>query len=323
MSGLCGITGRGTCRVLEFEDAFATLVEKLAAHGDEAELTACDLDRRLARTVVLPLKMSPASTGLFHRTWSTPGAPCEVESSRKASHSMRMNIAQVCQPEAASPPRMLALPAASSRCIGCASNSCANSMISAASPASCRGRARRPRRNPHRPRSFHGQVFTFFPVMVWNPVQDCTIATDRLPDAGGAQFGQVISGAPGHHAQRNRSSKPLQPAAAAEIPEGRIAESTIRPRRKDSQVPVQFGHDIEIHAVDRGDQRRRQEDDRGDGEDLDDGVLLDMIMPSVASSRKLIFCDRKVAWSASDNTSRDKRLDAGAHVLVFLVWVEA
>ena len=61
-----------------------------------------------------------------------PGEPCEVESSRKPSQISRMNMAQVCQPEADSPPRMLALPAASSRCIGWASNSLANSMISSA-----------------------------------------------------------------------------------------------------------------------------------------------------------------------------------------------
>src|SRR5690606_3277203 len=45
---------------------------------------------------------------------------------------MRMKIEQLCQPDAESPPRILALPAASSRCIGCGSNSEAKAMISAA-----------------------------------------------------------------------------------------------------------------------------------------------------------------------------------------------
>src|SRR5690606_12891757 len=66
-----------------------------------------------------------------------PGDHCEVESIRKPSHISFMNMQQVCQPEAASPPRMLALPASSSRCIGWASNSLANSMISSAVTCFC------------------------------------------------------------------------------------------------------------------------------------------------------------------------------------------
>src|SRR5690606_2298891 len=45
---------------------------------------------------------------------------------------MRLKIAQVCQPDAQSPPRTLALPAAAYICIGCGSNSEAKAMISAA-----------------------------------------------------------------------------------------------------------------------------------------------------------------------------------------------
>ncbi len=41
-------------------------------------------------------------------------------------------IAQLCQPDAHSPPTMVARAASSSRCIGCGSNSAANSLISSA-----------------------------------------------------------------------------------------------------------------------------------------------------------------------------------------------
>ena len=43
-----------------------------------------------------------------------------------------------------------------------------------------------------------------------------------------------------------------------------------------AEVPVELGHEVEIHAVDAGDQRRRHEHHRDDREDLDDVVLLDV-----------------------------------------------
>src|SRR5687768_4195672 len=46
---------------------------------------------------------------------------------------MRIMMALVCQPDAASPPRMLASPPSCDRCIGCGSNSLAKSTISSAS----------------------------------------------------------------------------------------------------------------------------------------------------------------------------------------------
>ena len=39
---------------------------------------------------------------------------------------------------------------------------------------------------------------------------------------------------------------------------------------------MQFGHDVEVHAVDAGDHGGRQEHHRGDREDLDDLVLFDI-----------------------------------------------
>lgn len=44
----------------------------------------------------------------------------------------------------------------------------------------------------------------------------------------------------------------------------------------EGQVPVQFGHGLEVHAVDRGDERRGHEDHGSHREDLDDAVLLDV-----------------------------------------------
>src|SRR5262249_6323687 len=38
--------------------------------------------------------------------------------------------------------------------------------------------------------------------------------------------------------------------------------------------PFEFRDRLEIHAIDRGDERRRHEHDCGDGKDLDDVVLL-------------------------------------------------
>ena len=72
----------------------------------------------------------PGRSGLSQRTSSTPGAPMELESRMKPSAIMRISRQQECQPEAPSPPSMVALAAASSRCIGCGSNSAAKATIS-------------------------------------------------------------------------------------------------------------------------------------------------------------------------------------------------
>src|SRR5229473_1196351 len=73
---------------------------------------------------------------------------------------------------------------------------------------------------------------------------------------------------------------PSQPTAALEI--------KIRQHRRDdhqgqgdgvAEAPIEFRHRLEVHSVDAGDQRRRHERDRGDGEDLDDAVLLDIDHP--------------------------------------------
>ncbi len=87
---------------------------------------------RAATTVERPDSVSPASTGFFHSMKSMPGDPSDEELESQPSNIMRMKMLPVCQPEAERPPRMLALPAASSRCMGCGSNSAANSTISSA-----------------------------------------------------------------------------------------------------------------------------------------------------------------------------------------------
>src|SRR5438874_2198907 len=42
-----------------------------------------------------------------------------------------------------------------------------------------------------------------------------------------------------------------------------------------SPLPCQFGHELEVHAIDAGDQRRRDTDDRDDREHLEEIILLD------------------------------------------------
>ncbi len=46
-----------------------------------------------------------------------------------------------------------------------------------------------------------------------------------------------------------------------------------------TQVPVQFGHEAEVHAVDGCDERGRQEYHRHDREEFDDAVLLNVNQP--------------------------------------------
>ena len=48
-------------------------------------------------------RMWPGRTGLIHFTSSIPAAPSEAASFSTLSQRSRMNMAQVCQPEAQSP----------------------------------------------------------------------------------------------------------------------------------------------------------------------------------------------------------------------------
>ena len=85
--------------MLHPHDAFARLIEHLLAEAEDADIRAAR-EVRVSRTVVLPLRTSPGLTGCCHFSVSTPGEPKELESSRSPSQNMRMNSAQICQPDA-------------------------------------------------------------------------------------------------------------------------------------------------------------------------------------------------------------------------------
>ena len=69
------------------------------------------------------LSVSPGNTGFSQRRLSMPGEPRLDDSSTYSSHIMRMAIAQVCQPLAASRPNSDCAAASSSRWKGCGSKS--------------------------------------------------------------------------------------------------------------------------------------------------------------------------------------------------------
>ncbi len=75
--------------------------------------------------------MSPGRTGRSHFRLSIPGDPIDALSLSQPSVTIRMKSAQVCQPDAASPPSSVSAAAASSRWKGCGSNSAAKATISA------------------------------------------------------------------------------------------------------------------------------------------------------------------------------------------------
>ncbi len=87
-------------------------------------------ETRTPSTLPRTVRLSPGRIGLSHFTSSMPGAPIEAVSSRRPSAIIFIMMAQVCQPEAASPPSMVWRAASSSRCIGCGSYCAAKPMIS-------------------------------------------------------------------------------------------------------------------------------------------------------------------------------------------------
>src|SRR5215470_2963139 len=84
----------------------------------------------ISSTVARARMLSPGRNGLSQRTSSMPGAPMKCDWAIKPSLSRRISRQQLCQPDAASAPSMLARAASSSRCIGCGSYAAANSTIS-------------------------------------------------------------------------------------------------------------------------------------------------------------------------------------------------
>src|SRR3990172_8509776 len=71
-----------------------------------------------------------------------------------------------------------------------------------------------------------------------------------------------------------RCGKPkLQPASALEIERGQYPRQHHQDERKRiAEPPIELRHVAEVHAVDRGEQCRWQEDDGGNREYLDDVV---------------------------------------------------
>ncbi len=77
------------------------------------------------------MSVSPGRTGLSQRQESTPGEPVVIASFRRASSTdSRIMIAQVCQPLAISPPKIVPRAAAGSVWNGCGSYFFAKAMIS-------------------------------------------------------------------------------------------------------------------------------------------------------------------------------------------------
>ena len=87
-------------------------------------------DTRASRTSTSRVRSSPGRKGASQRTSLTPGEPSEAVRPIKPSNISRIMTEQRCQPEPDSPLSIERLAAASSRCIGCGSNSPANSMMS-------------------------------------------------------------------------------------------------------------------------------------------------------------------------------------------------
>jgi len=80
-------------------------------------------------TMEAPDSSSPGRTGRVQARRSMPGEPMEAELPSQPSTIIRMNMAQLCQPEAHSPPGSERAAASSSRGKGCGSNSLAKATI--------------------------------------------------------------------------------------------------------------------------------------------------------------------------------------------------
>ena len=82
----------------------------------------------------------------------------------------------------------------------------------------------------------------------------------------------------------------LKPPAPFEVPirdDG--GQDHHHDRERISKHPLEFRHAIEVHAVDRPHDGRRQEQDRRDGEDLDDRILFDVDQPKRRIQKEIHF----------------------------------
>src|SRR5580698_2168832 len=94
-------------------------------------------ETRACVTSTSSMMSSPGRNGPSQRSSLTPGEPNDAVRLIKPSKIMRMVIEQRCQPEPARPFSIEREAAASSRCMGCGSNSAAKARISSA--VTCRG----------------------------------------------------------------------------------------------------------------------------------------------------------------------------------------
>src|SRR5580698_2043645 len=94
-------------------------------------------ETRASVTSMSSIMSSPGRNGASQRNSLTPGEPNDAVRPIKPSNIIRMMIEQRCQPDPASPFSIERAAAASSRCIGCGSNSAAKARISSA--VTCRG----------------------------------------------------------------------------------------------------------------------------------------------------------------------------------------
>src|SRR5579863_725962 len=94
-------------------------------------------ETRAPATSTSSVMSSPGRNGASQRNSLTPGEPNDAVRPIKPSNIIRMMIEQRCQPDPASPFSIERAAAASSRCMGCGSNSAAKARISSA--VTCRG----------------------------------------------------------------------------------------------------------------------------------------------------------------------------------------
>jgi hypothetical protein len=75
----------------------------------------------------------------------------------------------------------------------------------------------------------------------------------------------------------NDQSEPSSPFEPGNRHNG--AQQDYREAEGVSPLPRQFGHELEVHAIDAGDQRRRDADDRDDRKHLEEIILLGIRAP--------------------------------------------
>ena len=91
-------------RVLDEHHRLAARVHHLMADAEEAAVGPAFRERACRARSCGRRARRPGRTGRSHFRLSTPGEPIEALSFSQPSATMRMKSAQVCQPEAASPP---------------------------------------------------------------------------------------------------------------------------------------------------------------------------------------------------------------------------